>query len=77
MALADKRYVTQDEANLTKGVRMIDLLLFGPLLIYAGVKGINKTVKYLLISLAVLTIVYNAYYFLKYENQKESTLIKS
>lgn len=63
----DKRLTNKTEAQITQAIRLIDVLVIAPILLYMGITGnINKGLRIFLIVLAVVSIAYNSYYFFKY-----------
>jgi hypothetical protein len=49
----------------TQQVRLMDVFLVTPFLIWASTKTTNKNAKYGLVGLGVLTLAYNGYNFLR------------
>lgn len=63
----DKRLVPKTEAQIAQAIRVLDVLVVAPVLIYMGVTGnINRNLKIFLIVLGIASILYNGYYFFKY-----------
>lgn len=63
-----KRLSNRSEAKIAQFIRVLDVLVFAPVLIYMGVTGkINQNLRLFLIVLAVASILYNGYYFIKYK----------
>lgn len=48
-------------------VRLLDVFVVAPFLVYAGRSSSNKTIKYGLIGLGILTALYNGMNYLKEE----------
>lgn len=64
--------VTKKEGKITQLVRLFDILVIGPSLIYVGVSGkVDNKWKVILIIIAVVTIAYNGYYFIQYNKEKK------
>lgn len=64
---------TINEFQKSQTVRFIDIVLVGPLLVYAGIRYFSILPKLISISLIIIglaTIVYNGNYYLKNLNQK-------
>lgn len=60
--------VVENAATQKQAVRLFDILLFAPILIYIGWSGkMNNTIRTILIVMGIGTIAYNGYYFLKYK----------
>lgn len=58
---------TIEDAKQKQLVRVYDVLVFSPILIYIGMTGnLTKTLRYILVILGIGTIIYNGYYYLKY-----------
>jgi hypothetical protein len=49
----------------TQEVRLMDVFIVTPFLIWASTKTTNKNAKYGLVGLAVLTLAYNGYNFIR------------
>lgn len=57
----------EDAAMEKQYVRLFDILVFGPILIYIGAtSNLDKNWKIILILMGIGTIIYNGYYFFKY-----------
>lgn len=55
----------------TQFVRIADVLIFGPFMLYAASRTkLNKNEKLILITIGVGTIIYNAINYKKYETKK-------
>ena len=51
-------------------IRLADILLIGPYLIYIGSRaGVSRINRYLLIGIGLGTIIYNAYNFIEEQNK--------
>lgn len=60
--------VVENAAKQKQNVRLFDILLFAPILIYIGASGkMNKWTRGALIVMGLGTIIYNGYYFIKYK----------
>lgn len=58
----------EDAARSKQGMRIFDILVFSPILIYIGLSGkLNTALRSILVILGVTTIIYNGYYFMKYK----------
>lgn len=61
---------TVEDAKKKQLVRLFDVLVFAPILIWVAMKGnLNKTMRWILIVLALGTIIYNGYYLIKYSRK--------
>jgi hypothetical protein len=60
------------KADKSQQVRLIDIFLIAPFLVYIGykAKGINKTERSLLYVLGISTLIYNANNYLKNNNDQ-------
>lgn len=75
--ITEKRKVSEQEKEIIQWVRLFDIFFIGPFLIFVGIYGkMNKNISTVLIIIALLTIIYNGYYFIKYqkENQTNNTV---
>lgn len=73
--LYDKRLIDKKDLDSTKAIRLLDIWVYGPILIIAGLMPIMpKWMRVVLISLGILTFIYNGYYYLKYKDQ--DTIVK-
>lgn len=58
---------TIQDAKKKQWVRLFDIFLFAPALLYIAMKGnLNSTMKAVLVIMALGTIIYNGYFFIKY-----------
>lgn len=74
--LYDTRTITEKDYKSTQVIRAMDIFIYGPVLImFAFMSSFPRWVRVTLITMAVLTIVYNAYYYLYYKN-REQTIVK-
>lgn len=63
---------TLKDAEQKQLVRVFDVFIFSPLLLYIASRGtLTKWMRYTLVFLAVGTIIYNGYYFLKYRKEQQ------
>ena len=63
---------TLTDAEEKQLVRLFDVFVFAPLLIYIASRGtLTKGMRYILVILALGTIIYNGYYFLKYRKEQQ------
>lgn len=55
----------------SQGVRLFDVLILGPFLVWAGAKvgGLSKTERGLLVAAGIGTVIYNAKNYLELEAQ--------
>jgi cellobiose-specific phosphotransferase system component IIB len=53
------------EFQKSQSIRLIDVFLLGPFMIYAGTKLPNKTMQTIMIISGILTITYNGNNYLK------------
>lgn len=58
-----------DEVQKTNNVRIENIFLFSPLMIYVGTKYKNEFMRYLIISLASASVFYNGYHLIKSKNE--------
>lgn len=66
--MADETPIIENAARQKQAVRLFDILLFSPILIYIGATGkMNPAIRTILIVMGIGTIAYNGYYFLKYK----------
>lgn len=66
--MANNTSTSENGAIEKQNVRLFDVLLFSPILIYIGATGkMNKTIRWILVLMGVGTILYNGYYYLKYK----------
>lgn len=66
--MQDELPIVEDAAKGKQGMRLFDILIFSPILIYIGLSGkLNVTLRTILVILGFTTIIYNGYYFLKYK----------
>lgn len=70
--MATEVKISEDrEYQFSQFVRLLDIFLIAPILIYAGVSGkVTRTLAGILIFIALVTIIYNGYYFIKYSNKQ-------
>lgn len=69
MTITDQTISGKKEYQFSQFVRLLDVFLIAPVLIYAGITGkVTRTLAIILIVIAMSTIIYNAYYFIKYSN---------
>ncbi|GIW67733.1 MAG: hypothetical protein KatS3mg096_601 [Candidatus Parcubacteria bacterium] len=61
---AENRKRDLEEFKISQGIRLFDLLVFSPILIYIGIRGkVNDVSRVALLVLALVSIIYNAYYY--------------
>lgn len=66
--MQNDQQIVEDAAKEKQGMRLFDILVFSPILIYVGLSGkLNSTLRATLVVLGFTTIMYNGYYFLKYK----------
>ena len=66
--MADQTPIVENAAKQKQAVRLFDILLFSPILIYIGASGkLNPTLRVILVLMGVGTILYNGYYLFKYK----------
>jgi hypothetical protein len=63
-----------DKIISKQNVRLLDVFLIAPFIIYAGSKQTNKSLKYGLYTIGVLTLIYNGINYL--ENKKYANEIR-
>lgn len=75
MILIDKVVSSEEELRVSQMARLVDILFIGPLLIYVGITGkINKTIATIFIIIALITIIYNGYYLIKYSKPSNNPI---
>lgn len=73
MKLIELRKRTREEVEKSQAVRIIDVLIIGPYLIYLGQKGtVTNADKAVLVFLGITTLLYNLNNYIK--NQKSEEL---
>lgn len=56
MTESERKYL-----HLVQWVRILDVVFIGPAMIYSGILVKNKRLKYIMIFLGLMTIIFNAY----------------
>lgn len=57
----------ENSAKSKQAVRLVDVFIFSPILIYIGLSGkLTPFWRTVLVILGISTIIYNGYYFIKY-----------
>ena len=56
MTEAERKYL-----HLVQWVRILDVVFIGPAMIYSGILVKDKRLKYIMIFLGLMTIIFNAY----------------
>jgi len=61
---------TIDDAKSKQSMRLFDILVFSPILIYIGTRrSVTKQMQYILLLFALTTLIYNGYYLIKYREK--------
>lgn len=60
--------VIENAAVQKQNVRLFDILVFSPILLYIGLTGnMNNTIRTILVLMGLGTLLYNGYYYFKYK----------
>jgi len=59
-----------DKIISKQNVRLLDVFILAPFIIYAGTKQTNKTLKYGLYGIGIMTLFYNGINYIETQNGK-------